>query len=231
MKLTNEKILTIAETLLENQGQFDIYVDGVQLLDGEFFIFDLIHHLWDFSFFYLDDGAVQPYNGFVQVWLNFVAKNQDTLKAIYNDTLIVYDPLATYQREITTAYKNTRDLQHGKTETTTPNTTNTTTYGSKKQSDVTTFDSAVYRDDLQAENSGTDTVSTTGSITNTNTGTDTTTDTRFANDNIVTENGRNNGRLSDDLASDITYKIKSDFTDIVMLMFKNDNLVLLPGVD
>lgn len=231
MTLTNAKILTIATELINNATQFSVSIDGVEVLDGEFFISDLISHLWDFSFFYIDDGAVNPYNGFLQLWLMFVGKNEDVLKGIYNDTLIAYDPLTTYTREITTAYKNTRDLLHGKTETTTPATTNTTTYGSKKQSDVTTFDSAAYRDDLQVENSGSDTVSTSGTITNVNTGTDTTTDTRLANDNKVTEKGRNDGRLSDDLAADINYKIKSDFTDIVMLMFKNDNLVLLPGVD
>lgn len=229
--MSHQKILTIAQDLVTNSGQFDIYVDGEELLDGEYFISDLVSHLWDFSYFYIDDGAVTPYNGFKQIWFTFVAKNQETLKAIHDNTLIAYDPTTTYQRDITTAYKNVRDLQHGKTETTTPNTTNSTTYGSKRQADVTTFDSTAYRDDTQTENSGTDTVTTTGTVTNTNTGTDTTTDTRLAADNRVLESGRDGGRISDDLAADISFRIKSDFTDIVMLMFKNDNLVLLPGED
>lgn len=223
--------MTIATELIENSGQFDITIDGVEILDGEYFISDVISHLWDFSYFYLDDGAVTPYNGFKQLWLMFVAKNTDTLKAIYNDTLITYDPIMTYSRETTTSFKNTHDFQHGKTETITPNTTTTTTYGGKSQNDITTFDSISYRNEGQTENSGSDTVSVSGASTTVNSGTDTETDTRLAADNVVRESGRNDGLISDDIAADIAFKIKSDFTDIVMLMFKNDHLVLLPGED
>lgn len=232
MKMTISN--TIGDILdYDNVGlnDFDVYVT----YNGEAVVVigtaDIIHEL-DYQYndwrMYTRGTTLQGEYTYLQYCFNEYKKSmQNNLDRIYAALRQSYDPTGDYSRHETIGYKNTRDIDYGKTVTTEADDyTTEVAYDSNVKNQTTTFDSTNLRDATKAIKDGADTTTVNGKISNTSSGKDTITDTRLPKDNVRDVVGNNNSPQQS-IIDEINLRLKNDFTDIVVKGFADKYLFLL----
>ena len=210
---------------------FDVYVN----IDGTDTVVianaDVRHHLWEhyyeWSIFTKGGSLALQYDWLRYEFNEYCKEMQDNFNRIYAALTQEYDPTGDYSRHETIGYKNTRDIDYGKTVTTEADDyTTEVSYDSNVKNQTTTFDSTNLRDAAKAIKDGADTTTVNGKISNTSSGKDTITDTRLPNDNVRDIVGNNNSPQQA-ITDEINLRLKNDFTDIVVKGFADKYLFLL----
>ena len=236
MSMTTKPVMlkTIAAELLQNEAYFNIKDDDDNnIFYGKDFVTDLIELYYDWFFESWSGIGVYntPFDWFKKIWDSYKSRNLDNWKKAASAYNIIYNPLDNYSREIETSYKNTRDLRHGKTTTsTTTDMTSETEYNSDTTDGVTTYETPVnLRNAVKSEHGGKDTTTINGTVEVVNTGTDTVTDTRLKADNKVSESGRNGLSMPDEIKKEIELRFTDDLADEIIKGFITKYLFLLPS--
>lgn len=224
---------TIANLLTIDGGQndFTVYVSyngsDIAVLANA----DIRHYMWEYyyewSIFTKGDTLASKYSWLTYIFNEYCKEMQTSFNRIYAALMQSYDPTGDYSRHETIGYKNTRDVEYGKTVTTSADDyTTEVAYDSNVKNQTTTFDSTSLRDATKAIKDGSDTTTVNGEISNTSSGTDTITDTRLPADNVRDVVGNNNSPQQS-IIDEINLRLKNDFTDIVMQGFADKYLFLL----
>lgn len=228
---------TIAEILETTSQTNDLHVTAsvdnqtVEILSTNDVRFYLSEHYYEWSIFNTGSTKQEKYDNFKFVFQNFVSEMQASIDCIYNALIKEYDPTGDYSRHETTAYKNTHEIEYGKTATNTATDYESKTeYNSTVADDIKTYDGTQVGDAQSTSKTGDDTTTINGTMETSITGTDTITDTRLAADNIHDVVGNNNAPQQS-IIDEINLRIENDITDIVMEQFVKKFLFLLPEVD
>ena len=210
---------------------FDVYVN----IDGTDTVVianaDVRHHLWEHYYewsIFTKGGSLELQYDWLRYEFNEYCKEMhNSFNRIYAALTQEYDPTGDYSRHETIGYKNTRDIDYGKTVTAEADDyTTKVSYDSNVKNQTTTFDSTNLRDAAKAIKDGADTTTVNGKISNTSSGKDTITDTRLPNDNVRDIVGNNNSPQQA-ITDEINLRLKNDFTDIVVKGFADKYLFLL----
>lgn len=229
MRISN----TIGELLADNAGSahdFDVKVnyEGSDVVvvanDDVRHEFEYFYNTW--KMFTRGDSSAAEYAYLVFCFSEYCKETQNSLNRIYSALYNSYDPTCDYSRHETTAYKNTRETEYGKSTNTANSNSGKTTYNSTTSEDTTTFDSQALRPATETTHGGYDTQSLNSSIATSTDGTDTTTDTRLPDDNIIDVEGNNNSPQKS-ISDEIQLRIHNNFTDIVIKGFVDKYLFLL----
>lgn len=233
----NRPTATIAEILETTSQTNDLHVTAsvdnqtVEILSTNDVRFYLSEHYYEWSIFNTGTTKQEKYDNFKYVFQNFVSEMQASIDCIYNALIKEYDPTGDYSRHETTAYKNTHEIEYGKTATNTATDYESKTeYNSTVADDIKTYDGTQVGDAQSTSKTGDDTTTINGTMETSITGTDTITDTRLAADNIHDVVGNNNAPQQS-IIDEINLRIENDITDIVMEQFVKKFLFLLPEVD
>lgn len=228
---------TIAEILETASQPNDLHVtatvegQSVEILSTNDVRFYLFEHYYEWSVFTTGTTKQEKYEHFKFVFQNFISEMQASIDCIYGALIKEYDPTGDYSRHETTAYKNTHEIEYGKTATNTATDYESKTeYNSTVADDIKTYDSVQVGDAHSMSKSGDDTTTINGTMETAITGTDTITDTRLAADNVRDVVGNNNAPQQS-IIDEISLRIENDITDIVMNQFAKKFLFLLPEVD
>lgn len=227
------KTQTIEKLLTATHGNtdFDVHVtvNGSSILAISNSVFrqnlELIYNSW--STFVKGDTIQEQYSYLISTFALFTQENSHSFNRIYSSLYEQYNPVNDYKKTETTAFKNERTVDNGKTSTTTAtNYESKTTYNSTVEDDTTTFDSTTLRPATKTTRGGDDTNTLNGELETVLSGTDTITDERLAADNIKTIEGYNQSP-QEAIENEIRLRIYNDFTDIVVNEFARRYLFLL----
>lgn len=216
--------LTDLDYTLSYQGQDVVAVSTTEvrrLLNLKFY---------EWRIFTKGNTLQEKYSQFVLDYKNFRDETVLNFNRIYEALMIEYDPTSDYSRHEQESHKNTREVEYGKTATTTATDYETKTeYNSSVADDTTTYNNTqTLRPATKVTRDGDDTTTVNGEMETALTGTDTITDTRLKADNQKDITG-NNRSPQDAIQSEINLRLEQDMADIVVNEFARRFLFLLAG--
>lgn len=187
----------------------------------------LYHKYYEWRVFSIDGTLTEKYADFLLKWHAYYNDTSYNYTRLYDALIAVYDPTADYTRHEQESYKNTHEVEYGKTATnTTTDLESKTEYNSTVGDDIKTYDSISVSDARSQSKTGDDTTTINGTTETALTGTDTTTDTRYKNDNQRDVYGSNTSAQSL-IAEEIKLRLTDDMADIVVDHFARRYLFLL----
>lgn len=204
-------------------------------MSGEWFVIEIGQRYGDFSFIYNSPADDTDYGYFKRVFTNFVDANVYNWYRYALATVEQYGVLNEFERTEEEAYKNTREVENGKTLTTEyggehPYSVETT-HKRATTNQVTTFDNSSFRnlshtyDAPESGETSSDSTEYGGSILNTAGGTDTITDTRLKADNNKEISGRNTSP-QELLMKELELRRMKEIDDIILEEFAKRYLFL-----
>ena len=155
---------TIANLLTATAGEndFDTYVSIAGVDTVVIASADVLHYFWEhyyeWSMFTKGDTIQAKYSWLKYCYNEYCKEMQLHLNRIYEVLTKNYDPSTDYMRHEEQSYKNTHELEYGRTATNTATNYETETeYNSTITDDTTTYDSSTYRPATQRTRGGSDT--------------------------------------------------------------------------